>query len=177
VIEDAAETIGADGGSTGTSDSEYLETVSANFEDLDASVDRFYELLNVSEPTDEELDEVFEIVDLWIAAEDEANALEPDAEYEEIHDVYLTYTAALGEAGAAFNDFLESDPDSPEYDESLEAFETATGEVTNLGIDLAEVLDTEPTDVYPDEDDPDEEEDDSEPDADFLFIAPRVAAR
>jgi len=132
--EEATEDVDADA-------DEYLTTVRENTDELADSLDRFNEIANTDgEFTDEELAEIGDILDLWADASDAAAELDAPTEFSEIQETYEDLAAELGDAADNFLTFGDTEPDSPEADEALEAFFTNLETADTLIGDLDDLL-------------------------------------
>jgi hypothetical protein len=150
-----------------TGSGDYLEAVADHYVELDTSYDRFFEILEQEEISDADFDEVGEIIELWSAAEDDAEKIDPSDEYEDIHEAYLTYTSLMTDAGTAFEEFLQTEADSEEYDEASEAFGEATTDASVAGDELGELLEDENVDLETADKDTDSD-DDNDIDSNFI---------
>jgi hypothetical protein len=115
-----------DNGNAGDADAEdYLTAVSDHYDLLSASVVRFDELIGSGSLSDADFDELTGILDLWLNAGTEAEALEPPDGYEDLHRVYEEYTWALGDAAVNFLGGLTAESESAEQTDFFEKYESA----------------------------------------------------
>jgi len=119
----------------------YLPGVRGAAEALNDSVDRFFELLTSDEElTDEDVDELNGILDLWESAPNLAIAGNPPAGVDDIHDILLDYLDTLAEASAVFVEYARAD-DEAEQDELGETFDQLIEDAYDLYDDLIAALD------------------------------------
>lgn len=119
----------------------YLQGVRGAADALNDSMDRFFELLTSEEElTDEDVDELNGILDLWESAPNLAIAGNPPAGVDDIHDILLDYLDTLAEASAVFVEYARAD-DEAEQDELGETFDQLIEDAYDLYDDLTAALD------------------------------------
>lgn len=86
-------------------ESEYIEALTDGFEELNDSIDAFYDLLDDPNLGDQQsVNELSAILDTWLTVYGEALYLVPPDGYEEVHDAYLDFTASMAEAAFSLYD-------------------------------------------------------------------------
>jgi hypothetical protein len=129
---------GNDSGSDVDADvDDYLSTVRSNYDDLASSVDRFNTLLQSGNLDEADIEEMVGILEIWMNAGAEAEALEAPEGFEDFHRIYEEYAWSLGEGGLAFLGFLSGEGDPDQY---LAEFQTAMVNAEEYGLMLDELL-------------------------------------
>jgi hypothetical protein len=119
---------------------EYLSTVRDSYDELVASEARFDELFGGGDLSDADIDELTEILELWLNAAADAESLEAPDGFEDLHQIYLEYTAALSEASVNFVGGLGSESGTAEQDEFLAKYSSARTNAEEYAVMLDELL-------------------------------------
>lgn len=138
--DESDEVEGRDEGDGGGDTDGYLVDVRDEYEALEASIDRFFTILDTDSLSEDDQSEIEDILASWQEAESIAEEMNSPSGAEDVQDAYLAYTQALGDAAQAFFDFAEADPDSSEQEAALDAFGAALDDAATFGADLDAAL-------------------------------------
>lgn len=119
----------------------YLDEVSTNADDWNASIARFTEIIALgADATDQDTAEVGDILDTWASAPDVAAELEAPAGLEDVQAAYEDYADELAAASAAFQEWLGTEADSPEETAAFDDFIAAIGNASDLYTELQDQI-------------------------------------